>query len=88
VSDGALVWWFGRTSIVDNGTEFHAYAALEGEVSARFCFATPAPLREREISENTNHLLRPQFPERASTVQLTLQDFDRRATKPHRRSRK
>ena len=46
-----------RTITVDNGTEFHSYAALERVVPARFYFATPHHAWERGTNENTNGLL-------------------------------
>jgi len=38
---------------VDNGTEFHEYAALEQATAVRFYFATPHHAWERGTNENT-----------------------------------
>ncbi len=43
---------------MDNGTEFHDYAAIERETATRFYFATPHHSWERGTNENTNGLLR------------------------------
>ena len=40
-----------RTLTVDNGTEFHSYAALERRVATRFYFATPHHAWERGTNE-------------------------------------
>ena len=63
-----------RTITVDNGTEFHSYAALERLVTARFYFATPHLAWERGTNENTNGLLRQYWPKGASMEHLTQQD--------------
>ncbi len=55
-----------RTITVDNGTEFHSYAALERVVPARFYFATPHHAWERGTNENTNSLIRQYLPKPAS----------------------
>jgi IS30 family transposase len=47
-----------RTLTVDNGTEFHSYAALERRIATRFYFATPHNAWEPGTNENTNGLLR------------------------------
>ena len=77
-----------RTITVDNGTEFHSYAALERVVDAQFYFATPHHAWERGTNENTNGLLRQYLPERASMAHLTQHDCNRIATKLNRRPRK
>jgi IS30 family transposase len=77
-----------RTITVDNGTEFHAYAALERATGTRFYFATPHHAWERGTNENTNGLLRQYLPKRQSLAQLTQQDCNRIATKLNRRPRK
>lgn len=77
-----------RTITVDNGTEFHAYAALEGQVSARFYFATPHHSWERGTNENTNGLLRQYLPKGASMEHLTQHHCNRLAAKLNRRPRK
>ena len=77
-----------RTITVDNGTEFHSYAALERVVDAQFYFATPHHAWERGTSENTNGLIRQYLPKRASMAQLTQHECNRIATKLNRRPRK
>jgi len=77
-----------RTITVDNGTEFHEYAALERATATRFYFATPHHAWERGTNENTNGLLRQYLPKRHSMARLTQQDFNRLATKLNRRPRK
>ena len=77
-----------RTITVDNGTEFHSYAALERIVPARFYFATPHHAWERGTNENTNGLLRQYLPKRQSMTHLTQHDCNRIARKLNRRPRK
>jgi IS30 family transposase len=77
-----------RTITVDNGTEFHSYAALERVIAARFYFATPHHAWERGTNENTNGLLRQYLPKRASMAQLTQHDCNRIAARLNARPRK
>lgn len=77
-----------RTITVDNGTEFHNYAAIEAHTTARFYFATPHHSWERGTNENTNGLLRQYLPKGASMANLTQQDCDRIAQHLNRRPRK
>ena len=77
-----------RTITVDNGTEFHEYAALERATATRFYFATPHHAWERGTNENTNGLLRQYLPKGASMARLTQPDCHRIATKLNRRPRK
>jgi transposase, IS30 family len=77
-----------RTITVDNGTEFHGYAALERTTGTQFFFATPHHAWERGTNENTNGLLRQYLPKRQSMAQLTQYDCTRIATKLNRRPRK
>ena len=77
-----------RTLTVDNGTEFHSYAALERAIPTRFYFATPHHAWERGTNENTNGLLRQYLPKGASMAHLTQHDCNRIATKLNRRPRK
>ena len=77
-----------RTITVDNGTEFHAYKALEAQVAARVYFATPHHAWERGTNENTNGLIRQYLPKRASMEHLTQAACTRIATKLNRRPRK
>jgi transposase, IS30 family len=77
-----------RTVTVDNGTEFHDYAALERATGTRFYFATPHHAWERGTNENTNGLLRQYVPKRQSMAHLTQHDCNRIARKLNRRPRK
>ena len=77
-----------RTITVDNGTEFHAYKALEATVAARVYFATPHHSWERGTNENTNGLIRQYLPKRTSMEHVTQRDCTRIATKLNRRPRK
>jgi IS30 family transposase len=77
-----------RTITVDNGTEFHSYAALEARVPARFYFATPHHAWERGTNENTNGLLRQYLPKGGSMSALSQHDCNRIATILNRRPRK
>ena len=77
-----------RTITVDNGTEFHEYAALERITAACFYFATPHHAWERGTNENTNGLLRQYLPKRRSMAHLTQHDCNRLAAKLNRRPRK
>ena len=77
-----------RTITVDNGTEFHEYAALERTTGTRFYFATPHHSWERGTNENTNGLLRQYLPKGHSMVHLTQQDCNRLARHLNRRPRK
>jgi len=77
-----------RTITVDNGTEFHDYAALERATATRFYFATPHHAWERGTNENTNGLLRQYLPKGQSMAHLTQHDCTRIATQLNRRPRK
>jgi len=77
-----------RTITVDNGTEFHSYAALEARLRTRFYFATPHHAWERGTNENTNGLLRQYLPKGQSMAALTQADCTRIATQLNRRPRK
>ncbi len=77
-----------QTVTVDNGTEFHEYAALEQATATRFYFATPHHAWERGTSENTNGLLRQYLPKRQSMAHLTQHHCNRIAAKLNRRPRK
>lgn len=77
-----------RTITVDNGTEFHDYAALERATRAEFYFATPHHAWERGTNENTNGLVRQYLPKRQSMAHLTQHECNRIATKLNRRPRK
>ena len=77
-----------RTITVDNGTEFHDYAALERATATAFYFATPHHAWERGTNENTNGLVRQYLPKRQSMANLTQHDCNRIAAKLNRRPRK
>ncbi len=77
-----------RTITVDNGTEFHDYAALERATATAFYFATPHHAWERGTNENTNGLVRQYLPKRQSMAHLTQHDCNRIAAKLNRRPRK
>jgi IS30 family transposase len=77
-----------RTLTVDNGTEFHSYAALERAIPTRFYFATLHHAWERGTNENTNGLLRQYLPKGVSMAHLTQHDCNRIATQLNRRPRK
>jgi transposase, IS30 family len=77
-----------RTLTLDNGTEFHEYAALERLTAIRCYFATPHHAWERGTNENTNGLLRQYLPKRQSMAHLTQHDCNRIARKLNRRPRK
>jgi transposase, IS30 family len=77
-----------RTITVDNGTEFHEYAALERTTAARFYFATPHHAWERGTNETTNGLLRQYLPKRQSMAHFTQHHCNQIAAKLNRRPRK
>jgi IS30 family transposase len=77
-----------RTVTVDNGTEFHSYAALERHVPARFYFATPHHAWERGSNENANGLIRQYLPKGKNLARLTQHDCNRIARTLNRRPRK
>src|SRR5204863_3078767 len=60
-----------RTITVDNGTEFHEYAALEQATGTAFYFATPHHAWERGTNENTNGLIRQYVPKGTSMAKLS-----------------
>lgn len=51
-----------KTLTLDNGTEFHGYAALEAKFPLKVYFATPYHSWERGSNENFNGLLRQYLP--------------------------
>jgi IS30 family transposase len=63
-----------HTLTLDNGTEFHGYAALEAVTGAQVYFATPHHAWERGTNENTNGLVRQYLPKRTSLAHLTQAD--------------
>jgi IS30 family transposase len=64
-----------RTVTVDNGTEFHGYAAIEQATAAEFYFATPHHAWERGTNENTNGLIRQFFPKGTDFSQVSRRDI-------------
>ena len=77
-----------RTITVDNGTEFHEYAALERATATRFYFATPHHAWERGTNENTNGLIRQYLPKGCSMTRLTQYDCNAIARRLNQRPRK
>ena len=77
-----------HTLTLDNGTEFHGYAALEAITAARVYFATPHHAWERGTNENTNGLVRQYLPKRTSLVHLTQADCTAIARRLHTRPRR
>jgi IS30 family transposase len=77
-----------HTITADNGTEFHAHAAIERATGARFYFATLHHAWERGTNENTNGLLRQCLPKRQSMAHVTQHDCNLIAQKLNRRPRK
>ena len=77
-----------RTITVDNGTEFHDYAALERATDTRFYFATPHHAWERGTNENTNGLIRQYLPKGCSMARLTQHDCNAIARTLNQRPRK
>ena len=61
---------------VDNGTEFHDYAAVEKATQTTFYFATPYHSWERGTNENFNGLLREYLPKGTDLEPLTQKDCD------------
>ena len=77
-----------RTLTLDNGTEFHGYAALEAVTGARVYFATPHHAWERGTNENTNGLVRQYLPKRTSLAHLTQADCTTIARRLNQRPRR
>jgi len=77
-----------HTNTFDNGTECHAYRALEAQVAVRVYFATPHHAWERGTNENTNGLIRQYLPKGVSMEHVTQADCTRIATTLNRRPRK
>src|SRR2546428_8970261 len=63
-----------RTSTVDNGTEFHAYAAPERATATRFYLGTPHHAWEPGTTESTNDLPRQYPPNPRRLAYLTQKD--------------
>ncbi len=77
-----------QTITADNGTEFHAYAALEQATGTRFYFATPHHAWERGTNENTNGLIRQYLPKGQSMARLKQHHCNAIARQLNRRPRK
>lgn len=80
----------GRYSTVtsDNGTEFHAYKAVETAIGVTYYFATPYHSWERGSNENLNGLVRQYFPKGMNLKSVTQRQCDAVARKLNRRPRK
>jgi IS30 family transposase len=76
-----------RTLTVDNGTEFHGYAALEAGTATRVYFATPHHAWERGTNENTNGLIRQYVPKGQAMAARSDRDCTRIATTLNQRPR-
>ena len=76
-----------HTITADNGSEFHMYKTLEGQLRTTFYFATPHHAWERGTNENTNGLLRQYLPKRSSLNSLTQRQCTAFATKLNHRPR-
>lgn len=77
-----------KTITLDNGTEFHDYAALEEKFPVKIYFATPYHSWERGSNENFNGLLRQYLPKGACMRTLTQAQCDRIADDLNNRPRK
>jgi IS30 family transposase len=60
-----------RTSTLDNGREFAAFKRIEDTLGMTIYFANPHAPWERGANENTNGLLRDDFPKRSDFIQIT-----------------
>jgi transposase, IS30 family len=76
------------TITADNGTEFHAYVAVERQTGVKFYFAYPYHSWQRGSNENANGLVRQYFPKRTSMAHITQQDCDTVMKKLNTRPRK
>jgi IS30 family transposase len=79
--------WF-KTVTADNGSEFHAYRAIEDASGATIYFATPYHSWERGTNENTNGLIRQYLPKGQSMEGLTQARCNAIALKLNSRPRK
>lgn len=77
-----------KTITLDNGTEFHDYAAVERRHPVKCYFATPYHSWERGSNENMNGLIRQYLPKRSCMKHVTQSDCDRIAQKLNSRPRK
>lgn len=77
-----------KTITADNGTEFHAYPAVEEKTGVKFYFAYPYHSWERGSNENMNGLIRQYLPKRSSMSHITQHDCNRIMKKLNARPRK
>lgn len=77
-----------KTLTLDNGTEFHDYAALEQRFPIKIYFATPYHSWERGSNENFNGLLRQYLPKGACMKGVTQRQCDHIAADLNNRPRK
>ena len=76
-----------RTITLDNGTEFHDYAAVEAVQKVKFYFCTPDHSWERGTNENTNGLIRQYLPKGSCFRLITQSDCDEIANNLNNRPR-
>jgi transposase, IS30 family len=76
-----------KSITLDNGTEFHDYAAVEAQFGVPFYFATPYHSWERGTNENTNGLIRQYLPKGMCLKALTQAQCDTIAHKLNSRPR-
>ena len=77
-----------HTITTENGTEYHAYRALEETTGVPFYFATPHHSWECGTNKNTNGLLRQYVPKGRSMASLTQSRCDAIAETLNNRPRK
>lgn len=77
-----------KTLTLDNGTEFHDYAALEQRFPVKIYFATPYHSWERGSNENFNGLLRQYLPRGTCMRDVTQLQCDHIADDLNNRPRK
>ena len=77
-----------KTITWDNGTEFHAYQALDNATGIQSYFAYPHCPWQRGSNENFNGLLRQYVPKRSSVEKLRQSDCNALAHKLNTRPRK
>ena len=76
-----------KSITLDNGTEFHDYAAVEEQFGVPFYFATPYHSWERGTNENTNGLIRQYLPKGKCLKDLSQTECDAIAAKLNNRPR-
>jgi len=76
-----------QTITLDNGTEFHDYAAVEAVHKVKFYFCTPYHSWERGTNENTNGLIRQYLPKGSCFRLITQSDCDEIANNLNNRPR-